>query len=89
MMHLEVRDGVRGGQPRRARVLLGAEGPVESLCDCAEVVRANCRGSNAVPASRERVKFSTMKTYNMLKTYAYVYTKTTNIKDIHNQLTVL
>lgn len=54
MMHLEVRDGVRGGQPRRARVLLGAEGAVESLRDCAEVVRANCRGSNAVPASQER-----------------------------------
>ncbi len=50
-MHLEVRDGVRGGQPRGARVLLGAEGPVESLRDCAEVVCANCRGSNAVPGS--------------------------------------
>lgn len=52
--HLEVRDGVRSWQPRGAWVLLGAEGPVESLRDCAEVVCTNCRGSNAVPGSQER-----------------------------------
>lgn len=57
-MHLEVGNGVGCGQPCGARVLLGAEGPVESLCDCAEVVRANCRGSNAVPASHERKKIN-------------------------------
>lgn len=71
-MHLEVRDGVWGRQPRGARVLLGAKGPVESLRDCAEVVCTNRRGCNAVARSQERKKerkkiknFGTMKTCNM------------------------
>lgn len=90
-MHLEVRDGVRGGEPRGARVLLGAEGPVESLRYCAEVVRANCRGSNAVPASQERVKFSTKKTYNMLKTFTHTVKdhQYKRYSQFSNQLSVL
>lgn len=59
-MHLEVWDGVWGGQPGGARVLLGAEGSVESLRDRTEVECANCRGSNAVPAGNTEKNIDTI-----------------------------
>lgn len=45
---LEVVDGVRRGEPGGARVLLGAEGPVEGLGDGAQVEGAHRRCCNTV-----------------------------------------
>lgn len=52
--NLEVVDGVGCGKPGGAGVLLGAEGPVESLGDGAQVEGTNCRCCNAVALLRER-----------------------------------
>lgn len=46
--HLEVGDGVCGGEPGGARVLLGAEGPVEGAGDGAQVEGAHRRRRDAV-----------------------------------------
>ena len=54
--YLKVGDGVRGGQPAGARVLLVAERSVEGLSDGAEVKGTNCRGSNAVTAGEAEAK---------------------------------
>lgn len=51
--HLEAVDGVGRGQPGGARVLLGAEGPVEGPGDGAQVEGAHGRSSDAVPSERD------------------------------------
>lgn len=48
LTNLEVVDGVGRGKPGGARVLLGAEGPIEGLGDGTQVEGTHCRCCNTV-----------------------------------------
>lgn len=52
--YLEVGDGVGRGEPGRARVLLGAEGPVEGLGDGTQVEGTHRRCCNTVALDIDR-----------------------------------